>query len=242
MFYVGTVFIMSLIVGSFNDFGIWYPLFHILSGGLLFGAIFMATDPITTPNTHIGQIIGGILLGILTIVFRYLTPYPEGVLTSILTLNMLVPIIDKIGETLEKNNKNKILPVLILFILALTMPFAINSKYNKKNEIDSNYNIVSTEMNGSNVTYIVTQKGYVGNIKAKIIINNSKILSIEILEQNESFYQKIIDSNYINKILKEQHNIENIDTVSGVTVTSNALKKMVINTLEDYGENYERKN
>lgn len=240
VFYIGTVFVMTLLIAISNGLGIWYPLFQILSGGLLFGAIFMATDPVTSPTTPIGQVIYGLLLGILTVVFRYLTPYPEGVLTSILTMNMLVFIIDKIGLKGRLDYKKIMLPFIILFILILVIPIGISSKYNKIEKVkDPNYNIISSEKVGNNVTYVVTQKGYVGNIKAEIIINNSKILSIEILEQNESFYQKIIDTDYIDKLLKEQNNIEDIDTISGVTVTSNALKKMVINTLEDYGENYE---
>lgn len=238
--YVGTVFIMTLLIAMANGLGIWYPLFQIFSGGLLFGAVFMATDPVTSPTTPIGQVIYGLLLGILTVVFRYLTPYPEGVLTSILTMNMLVFIIDKIGLKGRLDYKKVILPFTTISLLMLIIPIGISSKYNKKeNNIDPNYNIISSEKIGNNVIYVVTQKGYVGNIRAEITINNSKILSIEILEQNESFYQKIVDINYINKLIQEQNNIKNVDTISGVTVTSTALKKMVINTLEDYGENYE---
>jgi len=240
LFYVGTVFVMTLLIAIFNGLGIWYPLFQILSGGLLFGAVFMATDPVTSPTTPIGQVIYGLSLGILTVVFRYLTPYPEGVLTSILTMNMLVFIIDKIGLKGRLDYKKVVLPFTLLFILIIVFPITISSKYNET-EItkDPNYNIISSEKIGNNVIYVVTQKGYVGNIKAEITINNSKILSIEILEQNESFYQKILDADYINKLIREQNNIEEVDTVSGVTITSNALKKMVINTIEDYGENYE---
>ena len=231
---------MTLLIALSNGVGMWYPLFQILSGGLLFGAVFMATDPVTSPTTPIGQVIYGLLLGILTTVFRYLTPYPEGVLTSILTMNMLVFIIDKIGLKGRLNYKKTILPFTILGLLILVIPIGISSKYNKQeNIVDPNYNIISTEKVDNNVIYVVTQKGYVGNIKAEITINNSKILSIKILEQNESFYQKVEDANYINKLIKEQNNINDVDTISGVTVTSNALKKMVINTLEDYGENYE---
>ncbi|MDD2181192.1 MAG: RnfABCDGE type electron transport complex subunit D, partial [Bacilli bacterium] len=62
--YIATVFSMTYIIGSFNDLGIWYPLFQVMSGGLMFGAIFMATDPVTSPTTPIGQILYGLFLGI----------------------------------------------------------------------------------------------------------------------------------------------------------------------------------
>lgn len=241
LFYVSTVFLMTMLIGFTNGVGLWYPLFQVLSGGLLFGAVFMATDPVTSPTTPFGQVIYGLSLGILTVVFRYLTPYPEGVLTSILTMNMLVFIIEKIGIKVRNNENKMILPIIVFITLILGIPFMISPKFKvEENKKDTNYNIISSEKNGNNVTYVVTQKGYVGNIKASITINNSKIVKLEILEQNESFYQKIIDADYINKLLNEQNNIKDVDTVSGATVTSTALKKMVINTLEDYGENYER--
>lgn len=241
VFYVSTVFIMTMLVGLLCGQGLWYPTFQILSGGLLFGAVFMATDPVTSPITPVGQIIYGIMLGILTVVFRYLTPYPEGVLTSILTMNMLVFIIDKIGLKSRFNYKKSIIPILVLITLVISIPFGIAPKYNVEEDTkDSNYTVIDSVKNGSNVIYKVIQKGYVGDIKAEITIINSKIIKIEVLEQKESFYQKVIDSDYINKLINEQNNIEDVDTVSGATITSTALRKMVINTLEDYEENYEK--
>lgn len=240
-FYVGTVFIMTLLIGLFNGLGFWYPFFQILSGGLMFGAVFMATDPVTSPTTPIGQVIYGLSLGILTVVLRYLTPYPEGVLTSILTMNMLVFIIDKIGVKTRLNYKKAIIPFTLLLSLILLLPINIASKYNVDiDEKDPNYNVISTDINNNETIYLVTQRGYVGDIKAEITISNNKIVKIEILEQNESFYQKVMDADYINKLMNEQNNIENIDTVSGATITSTALKKMVINTLEEHGEKNEK--
>ena len=58
---------MTLIIGNATNYGLWYPTFHILSGGLLFGAVFMATDPVTSPITKVGQLLYGICLGILTV-------------------------------------------------------------------------------------------------------------------------------------------------------------------------------
>lgn len=72
------------------------PLFQILSGGLLLGAFFMATDPVTSPFTKSGKWIAGILLGILTVLIRGLSGYTEGVMFSILLVNMFTPLIDTI--------------------------------------------------------------------------------------------------------------------------------------------------
>ncbi len=92
--YVGTVFILALAVMIQKDLGIWYPLTHVLSGGLLFGAVYMATDPITIPITRPGRIYFAFGLGVLTFVIRLFGAYPEGVVFSLLIMNAFVPAID----------------------------------------------------------------------------------------------------------------------------------------------------
>ncbi|MBP7653783.1 RnfABCDGE type electron transport complex subunit D [Candidatus Dependentiae bacterium] len=71
------------------------PLFHILSGGVMLGAIFMATDMVTTPLTVSGMIIFGTGCGIITMMIRIFGAYPEGVSFSILIMNALTPLIDR---------------------------------------------------------------------------------------------------------------------------------------------------
>ncbi len=71
------------------------PLYHILTGGLLLGAVFMATDMVTSPMAKSGQILFGIGCGLLTIVIRTWGAYPEGVSFAILLMNAVVPLINK---------------------------------------------------------------------------------------------------------------------------------------------------
>lgn len=85
--FIGTVALAELIAG--ND-----PIYHILSGGLLLGAFFMATDYVTTPITSMGKLIFGIGCGIITFVIREFGDYPEGVSFSILLMNIITPYID----------------------------------------------------------------------------------------------------------------------------------------------------
>ena len=81
------------------------PLYHLISGGLLLGALFMATDWVTSPITQKGQIIFGVCIGILIVIFRVFLAPTEGVAFSILIMNAFVPMIDratrrmKFGET-----------------------------------------------------------------------------------------------------------------------------------------------
>ncbi|KPU26516.1 electron transporter RnfD [Caloranaerobacter sp. TR13] len=86
--YLGTVFIMTLLLGQ-------DPIFHLLSGGLMLGAFFMATDMVTTPITKKGRWIFGIGAGIILVIIRVYGGYPEGVLYSILFMNGLTPIINR---------------------------------------------------------------------------------------------------------------------------------------------------
>lgn len=234
--YITTVLISTQIIGGINDLGHWYSILQICSGGLLFGATFMATDPVTSPVTKKGQYIYGLCLGILTIILRYLSPYPEGVLTSILFMNMLVIIIDKIGI------KPKYCSVYLLIIFAFSLSVFIGYRFkNIKTETDPNYQILDIQKFDNKITYTATQIGYMGPIKAEIIIKDGEVLEYNILEQTESYYQKILDANYVDKLLNEQETLKEVDTVSGATVSSTALKKLLLNTLDGYNnKNYEK--
>ena len=88
VFYIGTVGVMTAVLGQ-------DPVFHLLAGGLMLGAFFMATDMVTTPVTRTGKIVFGIGAGILVVLIRLYGGYPEGVLFSILLMNTFTPIIDK---------------------------------------------------------------------------------------------------------------------------------------------------
>lgn len=71
------------------------PLFHILSGGLLLGAIYMATDYVTSPMSKSGMIVYGVMIGIITMLIRLFGAYPEGMSFAILFMNGIVPIINR---------------------------------------------------------------------------------------------------------------------------------------------------
>lgn len=87
--FIGTTAVMMWAFGA-------DPLYHIMAGGLLLGAIFMATDYVTSPSTTKGKMIFGIGCGIITAVIRQFGSLPEGVSYSILIMNILVPYIEKL--------------------------------------------------------------------------------------------------------------------------------------------------
>jgi len=93
--FAGTVVLISGLVNFFFPGVTPPPLFHLLTGGLLLGAIFMATDMVTCPITGTGCVVFAIGCGVVTSVIRIWGNYPEGVSFSILFMNALVPLIDR---------------------------------------------------------------------------------------------------------------------------------------------------
>ncbi len=88
--YVATVFLCYFVFGGFNA---TFALQHVLAGGLLLGAIFMATDYVTTPNTKWGRVLFCVGAGLLTFAIRQYSSFPEGVSIAILSMNLLTPFI-----------------------------------------------------------------------------------------------------------------------------------------------------
>ena len=93
--FVGTLMLFTFILWKINPEQYLDPVFHLLAGGLLLGAIFMATDMVTSPMTHKGMIIFGVGCGLLTGLFRTFGASPEGVSFAILLMNILTPHIQK---------------------------------------------------------------------------------------------------------------------------------------------------
>jgi len=93
--YIGSVLLIASIFYTINPQRFGSPIFHVLAGGLMLGALFMATDMVTSPMTLKGQAIFGLGCGVVTMLIRYFGGNPEGVSLSILLMNALVPIIDR---------------------------------------------------------------------------------------------------------------------------------------------------
>ena len=92
--YLGTMAVLTLVFSKTGDPLRWMG-YSLLSGGVMLGAIFMATDYATSPATPMGQIVYGIGCGVLTVLFRYFGLFPEGVTYAILLMNALVWVIDR---------------------------------------------------------------------------------------------------------------------------------------------------
>ena len=100
LFYIGTVAVLTFLFPLGNDRIAWMAA-QVFGGGLMLGAIFMATDYVTSPVTKLGQIVYGIGCGVLTVVIRYFGGYNEGVSYAILCMNACVVLLDRIGRPVK---------------------------------------------------------------------------------------------------------------------------------------------
>ena len=81
--------------------------YHLIMGGFAFGAVFMATDPVSSAQTEVGKWIYGFLIGVITVIIRVLNPgYPEGIMLAILFMNVFAPLID--FYVVEANKKRRL--------------------------------------------------------------------------------------------------------------------------------------
>lgn len=103
--YIFAAFLNAIAVNEFMKIPAEY---HLVIGGLAFGAVFMATDPVSAAQTEIGKWIYGFLIGILTIIIRVFNPaYPEGIMLAILLMNVFAPLIDYFVVQANKNRRLK---------------------------------------------------------------------------------------------------------------------------------------
>jgi Na+-transporting NADH:ubiquinone oxidoreductase subunit B len=93
----GGAYIMGLVMNALavNEYMAMPAHYHLVMGGLAFGVVFMATDPVSAAQTELGKWIYGILIGVFTVIIRVTNPaYPEGIMLAVLFMNVVAPLID----------------------------------------------------------------------------------------------------------------------------------------------------
>lgn len=101
--YLGTIFVMTMLIALFTGVEswngipgfLWYPMLHLLTGGVIFGAVFMLTDPVTAPTVPAGKVFYAMMAAVITVLIRMKGNYPEGCLYSILIMNTFTPMIEQ---------------------------------------------------------------------------------------------------------------------------------------------------
>ena len=105
---LGTLFMGAIFnLAAVNSFMEMPPHYHLVIGGLAFGAVYMATDPVSASHTELGKWIYGFLIGVITVLIRVVNPaYPEGIMLAILFMNVFAPLID--FYVVEANKKRRL--------------------------------------------------------------------------------------------------------------------------------------
>lgn len=124
LFYLGVfcfdMLIVGVILSASKGVNCWnYLMYNLLSGGLIFGATFMATDPVTAPITRPGKMMYGAVLGSLTVIIRLFAALPEGVAFSILLANISTSVIDYYKWSSDEFNWKNLLSLALIILLPL---------------------------------------------------------------------------------------------------------------------------
>ena len=126
VFYIGTAFVIAFIAGMTHGLSpLHFALVHIGIGGLVFGGIFMLTDPVTSPVDPFGKILFAIGAAFFTMLLRFRSNMPEGVLYSILIMNMLTPMIDKYTVKPTNKDESRKLVIVIAAMLVCSLLIAL---------------------------------------------------------------------------------------------------------------------
>lgn len=252
--YLLAIFVVSLVVGLVKGAGFQFAIVNLLTGGVLFGAVFMMTDPVTTPLTIPGRMIFAFGCACLTLLIRWKANLPDGVLFSILLMNMVSPAIDKWvnGNQIKEASKirNKVIACGVIFtllpiIVGCAMPVGKIAAVAKPQAATSAAakaypaNNPSCTDNGDG-TYACTANGYAAQNEengapneATIAIKDGKVVSVEMTTVSDT--PGISDSAVSADALAAYEGVSDPeDAVTGATAsfTEGSIKAMVAVALE----------
>lgn len=262
--YLGSIFVLAAGIALFRGVGsyegipgfIWYPLLHVLTGGVVFGAVFMLTDPVTSPTSAQGRCIFALGAAIITVLIRVKANLPEGCLYSILMMNMLTPMIERSleGKQLALRKKAAIMFGCVAVVgmgSVLLAGSAIEAKEpapkvfistgdEDVNKFEAKIDAVNDNGDGTAV-YTVSAQGYASfedpslyNI-FEIVVDTKQgtIVSVTPTTVNDTPYQgdKIENKAFLDQFadqdLKKTVKVEKNDAVSEATFSSKSTVRAV---------------
>lgn len=261
--YLGSIFVFAAGIALFRGVGsygnmpgvLWYPILHVLSGGAIFGAVFMLTDPVTTPTSAQGRCIFALGAGIITMLIRIKANLPEGCLYSILMMNMLTPMIEHCleGKQLVLRKKARIIFGCVAVVGLGSVLLASSAVQAKQagpkvylSTKDSEVNKLSAKIDakkddGKQTTYTVRAQGYAAaqdpskyNVFSIVVDDQSKgIVSITPTKVVDTPHQgdKIENKQFLNQFkdqsLQKDVKVEKNDAVSEATTSAQSVLRAV---------------
>lgn len=242
--YIVTLFVLATGVGIIDGQPLTYGLYHILTGGAIFGAVFMLTDPVTSPTSAAGRIFFAMGAAILTLVIRLGASLPEGVLYSILLMNMVTPLIEKLfdGNQIDMKAKlvryNVILAIVGLVIMVV-MSFMVTPSENVSYPTVVNFGTSSA--NGDAIH--VSAAGFSGEATPNefdVVLDeqNQTVVSVSFATFNDT--PGIGDQCNTPEFLDQFSGlafdeVDSVETISGATFTSNSVIDAVKTAIEEGG-------
>lgn len=258
--YVGSVFLFTTVIALTNGVGMWYPMFHILSGGLMFGAVFMLTDPVTNPTTITGRVIYSIGVAALTVVIRLQSSLPGGVVYAILIMNMVSPLIDKLTDAwsiyaVKKYSISIAATLAIGFLFtfiagnnlepkAITFPGEDGGVPIFTDMSQGTPEVVSSTEEGNIKTFEVSSPGYASAeggknniIEVKINMDDKTVESVAVIEANDTpqLGTRIEEESFLAKFkgISADDETASVDAISGATISTISVTKAVGIALEE---------
>ncbi len=256
--YMGSVFLfttgVALINGvpSVDAYGIfWYPLVHLATGGIAFAAIFMLTDPVTSPTSATGRIIFSIGAAFFTVLIRLFGNYPEGVLFSILIMNMLTPMIERLVDGQQRKNlkKSYLATAIVLLVSGATIIGSsltlerveaeeepvVDTTLSFEDVKDIDASILSVEdLDGTNTVYTVEAVGYSGAMnKFEITVDTTTntITGYVNTVNNDTEYvgDKIQADSFTEVIVgKVVDDSFEVDSIAGATISTKSAVRAIM--------------
>lgn len=243
--YLLTIFVGCFLIGSINGLGLNYALYCLLTGGVMFGGVFMLTDPVTSPVTRPGRVVFALFAGLVTLLIRFVGNTPEGVVYAILISNMVAPVIDKVfmGRQLVNYKKNLTIVLVTCAVVAVAL-FGLGStrtaaEYLTFRKTPFNHGetikISSVDTTGAEVaavegnTYTIKLQTpgieYNGTSTYEVVLTeDGGIESVTVVDCADT--RSIGDQVLIDTFLEQFENVtvdSTIDVISGATLSSKAV-------------------
>jgi len=212
---IGSFFISSLVIGLFlKSDTIMFSIYNLFNGGIIFGAVFMVTEPVTSPKSVCGKYIYSIFIGLLILILRLLSDLKDGTSTAILFMNMLSNIIDNVGAKIRvENNLIKKIKTISIFILIyiLINCYTVLKINNLKVDTDNNTNDeIKIEISNIRQDYSKLNEQTVEFIYSVIVDNKTYIINCDIdgniIQDNNEYQDSTIKENIYNKIIENKIN------------------------------------
>ena len=223
--YIVTLFVLALGLGLMQGQPLTYALYHVLTGGAMFGAVFMLTDPVTSPTSAGGRIFFAMGAAIVTFVIRIGASLPEGVLYSILIMNMLTPLIENLFDGVQIDDKKKnIRNNAILAVVGLVLMASMNALAAPVETTFGETGAFTVSLKDvADGSYTGKGQGMGGDVTVSFDVKGGKVTSLTIDASKETPGLGDTAAQTITDTVLASGDIS-FDTVVGATITSKAIQ------------------